>query len=118
MSRRLRQINHLIQRELSDLLTREVNDPRLKGIISITEVEVSADLRQAKVFISILGSEEEREQAFAGLISASGFLRQKLGERLSLRYTPELRFQRDNSIERGSHLLHLMEKLAQENPPL
>ncbi len=118
MSRRMRQINHLIQRELSELLTREVNDPRLKGIISITEVEVSADLRQAKVFISILGSEEEREQTLAGLISASRFLRQKLGERLSLRYIPELRFQRDNSIERGSHLLHLMEKLAHENPPL
>lgn len=115
MSRRRRQINHLIQRELSDLLAREVNDPRLKGIISITEVEVSADLRQAKVFISILGSEEEREEVFTGLLSASRFLRQKLGERLSLRYTPELHFQRDNSIERGSHLLHLMEKLAQED---
>lgn len=117
MSRRLRQINHLIRQELSDLLAREVNDPRLKGIISITEVEVSADLRQAKVFISIMGSEEERERAFAGLASASGFLRKTLGERLSLRYIPELRFQQDNSIERGSHLLQLMEKLAQENPP-
>jgi len=117
MSRRLRQINHLIRRELSDLLAREVNDPRLKGIISITEVEVSADLRQAKVFISILGSEEKGDQVFAGLASASGFLRKMLGERLSLRYTPELSFQRDNSIERGSHLLHLMEKLAQESLP-
>ncbi len=117
MSRRLKQINHLIQRELSDLLTREVNDPRLKGIISITEVDISADLKQAKVFISILGDEEERERAFAGLASASGFLRQRLGERLSLRYTPELQFQKDDSIERGSHLLQLMERLAQDNPP-
>lgn len=115
MSRRLKQINHLIQRELSDLLTREVNDPRLSGMISITAVDTSPDLKQAKVFVSIWGSEEERERVFSGLVSASGFLRQKLGERVSLRYTPEIRFQHDSSIERGNELLRLMEKLAQEN---
>jgi ribosome-binding factor A len=78
----------------------------------VTEVVTSPDLRHAKVFFSIMGTEEEKLQAEKGLAAASGFLRKGLGERLSLRYTPELSFHRDESIERGSRLLELIKEVT------
>lgn len=114
MSRRQKRINHAIRREISDLLFREVNDPRIKGFISVTEVDVSPDLTQARVSISVMGSEEEKAGIFEGLAAASGFLRRELGARLRLRYTPKLIFERDDKIERGERLLHLMEQIADE----
>ncbi|MFC2059093.1 30S ribosome-binding factor RbfA [Chloroflexota bacterium] len=112
MTRRRERVNELIRKEVSDLLRREVKDPRLKGFITITEVSVSPDLRHAKVFVSVMGTEEECQQALGGLAAASGFMRRQLGGRLSLRYTPELVFERDQSIEHGSHLLELMKEVS------
>lgn len=114
MSRRQKRINHAIRREISDLLVRQVNDPRIKGFISVTEVDVSPDLAQAKVLISVMGSEEEKAEVFEGLTAGAGFLRRELGDRLRLRYTPRLVFEQDDTIERGERLLHLMEQLADE----
>ncbi|MFC1993837.1 30S ribosome-binding factor RbfA [Chloroflexota bacterium] len=111
MTRRRERVNELIRKEVSELLRREVKDPRLKGFITITEVSVSPDLRHAKVFFSVMGTEEEWRQTLDGLVAASGFMRRQLGDRLSLRYTPELAFERDQSIERGSHLLELMKEV-------
>ena len=111
-TRRRERVNGLIREEISELIRREVRDPRLSGFISVTEVVTSPDLKHAKVFVSIMGTEEEKRQVEKGLAAASGFLRKGLGERLSLRYTPELSFQRDESIERGSHLLQLIEEVA------
>jgi len=105
-------VNDLIRQEIADLLRHQVKDPRLKCLLTVTEVVTSADLRHAKVYISVLGGEEEKREALAGLERASGYLRRELGERLSLRYIPELVFQRDESIERGSHLLELIKKVA------
>ncbi|MDD5095069.1 MAG: 30S ribosome-binding factor RbfA [Dehalococcoidia bacterium] len=116
MSRRQKQVNHAIRREISDLLTHQVNDPRIKGIISITEVNISPDLTHAKVFVSAMGTEEEKSEIFAGLAAASGFLRREIGARLKLRYTPELVFERDDSIEKGDHLLQLIDRVV-TNPP-
>ena len=111
-TRRIARVNDLIRKEISELLMREIRDPRLGGLLSVTEVDTSPDLRHAKVFVSVMGSEEEKRQVEEGLAAASGFLRRGLGERLSLRHIPQLDFQRDESIERVSHLLELIKEVA------
>ena len=111
-TRRIARVNDLIRKEISELLLREIRDPRLGGLLSVTEVSTSPDLRHARVFISVMGSEEEKGRVVEGLAAASGFLRRSLGERLTLRYTPELIFELDESIERGSRLLELIEDVA------
>jgi ribosome-binding factor A len=112
MTRRTERINELLREELSDLLCRQAKDPRLGGLVTVTEVEVSVDLRHARVFVSVMGSEEEREGAFRALETARPFLRRELGKRLSTRRTPDLSFRRDDSLERGAHLLSLIEGAA------
>ena len=106
-SNRINRINEEIQKELSELL-RTVKDPRVQGtMISITRVETTPDLRYTKVYVSFL--EEDRvKEAMAGLKSAGGYLRRELGRALSLRYTPELVFQEDTSIDKGTHILKLL----------
>ncbi|MEE8471203.1 MAG: 30S ribosome-binding factor RbfA [Dehalococcoidia bacterium] len=110
--RRMQRVNDLIREEISELLRREVRDPRLGGLISVTEVITTPDLRHARVFVSVMGTEEEKKQAEKGLAAAAGFLRRGLGERLTLRSIPELSFERDESIEHGSHILELIKKVA------
>jgi len=112
MSRRSERTSKLIQREISELLEREVSDPRLSRLISVTEVTLSPDLRHAKVFVSTLGSEINKEDMLAGFNKASGFLRKELALHLKLRYTPQLSFHYDDSIERGAKLLKLIGELT------
>jgi ribosome-binding factor A len=102
----------LIQIELSDLLRKHVNDPRLNRLISITEVSVARDLKTAKVSISALGDNLDRKEVIKGFASASGFLRRELAHRLNIRITPELTFEFDDSIERGVKLVSLIENIA------
>ncbi len=112
MKRRTLRVNGLIRQEISELLKRQVNDPRLSGLVTVTEVATSADLRHARVFVSIMGTDEEKEQALQGLSAASGFFRRELRQRLTLRYIPELYFQRDNSMEHGAHILDLIKQVT------
>ncbi|MGA2157860.1 MAG: 30S ribosome-binding factor RbfA [Dehalococcoidia bacterium] len=112
MTRRTERLNHLIQIELSDLLRKHVNDPRLNRLISITEVSVARDLKTAKVSISALGDNLDRKEVIKGFASASGFLRRELAHRLNIRITPELTFEFDDSIERGVKLVSLIENIA------
>ncbi|MFP3898685.1 MAG: 30S ribosome-binding factor RbfA [Dehalococcoidia bacterium] len=112
MSRRSERTGRLIQREISELLERQVNDPRLSRLISVTEVTLSPDLKHAKVFVSTLGSEMNKEDMLAGFNRASGFLRKELALHLRLRHTPELSFHYDDSMERGAKLLSLMRELT------
>ncbi|MFO7995545.1 MAG: 30S ribosome-binding factor RbfA [Dehalococcoidia bacterium] len=112
MSRRSERTSKLIQREISGLLEREVNDPRLSRLISVTEVTLSPDLKHAKVFVSTLGSEINKEDMLEGFNNASGFLRRELAAHLKLRYTPQLSFHYDDSIERGARLLKLIGELT------
>ncbi len=112
MSRRSERTSKLIQREISELLERDVSDPRLSRLISVTEVTLSPDLRHAKVFVSTLGSEINKEDMLAGFNKASGFLRKELALHLKLRYTPQLSFHYDDSIERGAKLLKLIGELT------
>jgi ribosome-binding factor A len=102
-------INEEIQRTLSDLI-RTVKDPRVHGLISITAVDTTADLKYAKVYVSVL-DKSDVDQVLKGLKSASGYLRRELGRELSLRATPELTFLRDDSIDKGARILELIEGL-------
>jgi ribosome-binding factor A len=114
MSRRIERTSKLIQREISTLLEREVNDPRLGKFVSVTEVTLSADLKYAKVYVSTLASEMDKEDLLAGFNKASGFLRRELAAHLRLRQMPQLSFHYDDSIERGARLLELMGELSTE----
>ena len=105
-SNRIGRINEEIQRELSALIP-AVKDPRVSGMISVTAVETTPDLRYAKAYISVL-DKENGERVLKGLRSASCWLRRELGSALKLRYTPELVFQLDDSIDKGAHILELL----------
>ena len=112
-SNRINRINEEIMKELSSLL-RTVKDPRVQDtMISITRVETTPDLRYTKVYVSFLQS-ERAQQAMAGLKSAGGYLRRELGRALSLRYTPELVFQADDSIDKGTHILKLLNDIERK----
>ena len=112
MSRRSERTSKLIQREISGLLEREVNDPRLIKFVSVTEVTLSPDLKHAKVYVSTLGTEINKKDLLAGFNKASGFLRKELAAHLRLKKIPELSFYYDDSIERGARLLKLIGELS------
>ena len=105
-SNRIGRINEEIQRELANLIP-NVKDPRVTGMISVTAVETTPDLRFAKVYVSMLDKSSAKE-VVKGLKSAAGYLRRELGRSLNLRYTPELFFEEDNSIDHGAHILELL----------
>ncbi|MFI5272928.1 MAG: 30S ribosome-binding factor RbfA [Ktedonobacterales bacterium] len=107
------QLGEVINRELSDLIHTRLKDPRV-GFASITDVEVSQDIRHAKVFVSVMGPQEEQRATLAALEHANGFLRRELAQRLTVRHTPELVFRLDTSIERGTHVLHLINQVSAE----
>lgn len=113
-SNRLNRINEEIMRELSGLL-RTVKDPRVQGLLSIVRVETTADLRYAKVYISVLNPEKDARGVLEGLRSASGYLRREIGRAVRLRYTPELIFELDSSISRGSRIFDILGKLREED---
>ncbi len=114
MSRRVERINGLLRQEISQLLAREIKDPRLGGVISITQVQTASDLRSARVLVSVMGDQETRETALEGIQSAAAFLRRELRDRLKLRYVPFLKFSLDDSMENADALLRLMDRLRAE----
>ena len=105
-SNRIGRINEEIQRELSSLI-RTVKDPRVSGMISVTAVDTTPDLKFAKIYISVL-DKSDCAQVLKGLKSASGYLRRELGHALNLRNTPELTFVQDDSIDKGAHILDML----------
>ncbi len=94
-------INAEVQRELSRIISREIKDPRIHAMTSVTAVEVAPDLKTCKVYISVLGSEEEQKDTLDGLKSAHGYIKRELARTINLRNTPDLRFIPDQSIEYG-----------------
>ena len=114
-SNRIGRINEEIQRELADQL-RRLKDPRVSsGMVSIIRVDTTGDLRYARVYISALDKSREKE-VLKGLKSASGFLRRELGRALQLRYTPELQFIADDSIQHGAHILEVLRDPSKVKP--
>ena len=117
MAHRVERVNNLIRQEMSGLLQRQVKDPRLSSFVTVTEVVTSPDLRHAKIFVSHIGSEEEKQETLGVLVAASGFLRNELARRLRLRRIPELSFHWDDSIERGTHLLEIIDQVSTDSTP-
>ena len=97
-----------IRQEISAMLAGELKDPRLAGLATVTEVRVTPDLKRARVFVNVQGTDEEQENALAGLVSAAGFIRHELSERLRMRRAPEISFALDNSEEYGSRIEELL----------
>jgi ribosome-binding factor A len=116
MVHRIERVNNLIRRELSELLQHQVKDPRLGAFVSVTEVSTSPDLRHALVFVSRIGSKEEKQDILNALVAATGFFRKELSKHMRLRHIPELSFQWDDSIERGDHLLRLIDQVSSKDP--
>jgi len=115
MGHRIERVNSLIRQEISELLQRQVKDPRLGNFVAVTNVSTSPDLRQAKIFVSRIGSEEEKQETLSVLTAASGFFRNELAKRLRLRHIPELNFHWDDSIERGDYLLQLIDEVSSDS---
>jgi ribosome-binding factor A len=107
-SRHILRLNGLIREELSELLRRETEDPELQGLISITEVDTESDLKLAKVYVSMLGDDEQMARVMHRLGKAARFFRRELARRLNLRHTPELEFHLDPSIARGARVMELL----------
>jgi ribosome-binding factor A len=109
--KRAQQIGELIQHELANVITNELKDPRV-GFVTVTEVRVTGDLRQARVFISVLGPPESRAPSLEGLRAAGGYLKHILGERLKLRFLPDLEFEVDATLDTAARLDTLMKAIA------
>ena len=114
--KRSEKVADLIQKEISQMLVKSIKDPRI-GFVTITKVSVSEDCRFAKVYFSVAGTLAERERSMEGLDSAKGFVRKELGRRIRLRYTPEILFQFDPSIEYAIHMGELIQSIQQEKEP-
>ena len=113
---RSRRIAEQIQRELSEVIRDELKDPRVSGLITITDVEVTRDQAHAKVFFTILGDADKVEETTAGLKRAGGFLRSQIAQRLLLRTVPQLDFKYDASVERGMKLTRLIDEAVASAP--
>ena len=111
---RVRRLGELLKEEISKIIRREVKDPRI-GFVSLTEVEVSGDLRHAKVFVSVYGDEKEKKETMEGLEQANGFIRKLVGERISTYHTPEIIFRYDDSIEHGVYISQLIDQVRKED---
>jgi ribosome-binding factor A len=115
-SRRTERVNAILRQKLSEIIAREMKDPRLALITTIVRVGVSRDLRYAKVFTSVLGSPQESKAAVEALNAASGFLRRELTPHLSLKTVPYLTFVSDDSIEKVTYLLNKIAEVRPEDP--
>ena len=105
-------INEEVKREVSNIIQNEIKDPRLTAMVSVTDVKVTRDLRYAKVFVSIFGkNDEEKNNTFVALKNASGYIRKEIGQRINLRYNPQIIFELDDSINYGMHIEELIQRV-------
>ena len=109
--RRMERVNGLLREEIAGLLASQVNDPRLKGIITITQVRTASDLRSARVYVSVMGAEAVRQEALAGIQSSASYLRRELRSRVSLRHVPFLTFLLDDAMLEADRLMQLIDDL-------
>ena len=104
---RLEKLQELIKQEMSKMLLKELKDPRI-GFVTVTDVEMTGDLREAKIYVSVMGGEEQVKNSLEGLNSALGFIRREIGQRIRLRFTPEISFALDTSLDYGDHIQKLL----------
>ncbi len=111
---RIGRINEEIKKEISNIIRDDISDPRLTAMVSVTKVEVTSDLRYAKVFVSLFGNEDSKKESLDALKRSAGFIRREIGHRVQLRYTPEMILELDTSIERGMHINSLLSNLKEK----
>ncbi|MCE4048268.1 MULTISPECIES: 30S ribosome-binding factor RbfA [Bacillaceae] len=114
MSLRPNRVGEQMKKELGEIITRKIKDPRI-GFVTVTDVQVTGDLQQATVYISVLGDQEQRENTLKGLAKAKGFIRSEIGQRIRLRKTPEITFEFDESIDYGNRIDTLLHQIARES---
>ena len=114
MSFRANRVAEQMKKELGDIIGRKIKDPRI-GFVTVTDVRVTGDLQQAKVYISILGDEEKKQESLKALAKAKGFIRTEIGQRIRLRKTPELLFEVDEAIDYGNRIESLLHELKKED---
>jgi len=112
---RINRISEEVKKEVSNIIRSELKDPRLPSMVSVVSANVTKDLRYAKIYVSVLGTDEEKKSAMQALKSASGFIRREVGRRVQLRYTPELHFELDTSIEHGVYITKLINETVKED---
>jgi ribosome-binding factor A len=110
---RVNRIGEQIKKELSQIIQQEMKDPRI-GFVTVTNVEMSGDLQLAKVFVSVLGDDEGKQQSLASLEKAKGYLRSEIGRRIQMRHTPELIFKMDESLAHSQHITKLLDEVNSE----
>ncbi|MCM3637834.1 30S ribosome-binding factor RbfA [Sporosarcina luteola] len=113
MSMRANRVAEQMKKELGGIIGQKLKDPRI-GFVTVTDVEVTGDLQQATIFISVLGNEAEKEATLAGLTKAKGFIRTEIGQRIRLRKTPEIEFAFDDSVEYGNRIESLLRQVNSE----
>ena len=106
-------INEEVKKEVSNIIQHEIKDPRMSAMVSVTKVDVTKDLRYAKVYVSIFGNEETKNNTLAVLKNSSGFIRREIGHRRNLRYTPEIIIELDETIEHGMHIDALLAEIKE-----
>ena len=111
-------LNEMMQAELSDIIRRQVKDPRVSEFCTVMKVELSEDLRHAKVYVSIMGDESQQKKTLIGLKNATGFIRRETGQRIRLRHTPELVFILDKSVDYSFEIERLIKDFYKENDKL
>lgn len=114
--KRINRISEEVRKVVSDLLFSEIKDPRISGLPSVNRVNVTKDLRFAKIYISVLGNDEEKENTIKGLENAKGFIRKEIGRRIQLRHVPEPIFYLDESIEQGIYMSNLIKEVNKDIP--
>jgi ribosome-binding factor A len=114
MSERMRRVNELVRGVVAEAVT-SLKDPRI-GLVTVTGVEVSPDLREARVFVSVFGSDKKRAKAMAGLVGAQRYLQSRLARELTLKRTPQLTFEYDPTVERGVRMTKLIDDLVDDMP--
>jgi len=114
MNERMRRVNESVRAVVADALT-DLKDPRI-GLVTVTGVEVTPDLRQGRIFVSVLGNERKRRSTLAGLQSAHGFLQGRIARELKLKRTPQLSFEYDPTVERGVRMTKLIDDLVHDTP--
>lgn len=111
---RIERVKELLKHEIDDIIRGRLKDPRVSGFITVTDVEVSRDLRHAKVFVSVLGPSEKKNEVLEGLTSASGFVRSELGRRVRIKFIPEVIFELDHTLEEADKVLRLINQVVKE----
>lgn len=114
---RIEKLQELIKQEVGKMLLYDIKDPRI-GFVTVTDVEMTGDLREAKIYVSVMGSDEQIKSSMEGLQSALGFVRREIGKRIRLRFTPEISFAPDKSLDYSEHIQKILLQIEREREPV